>query len=355
MPRRHLADDRMTAHVQDPTMNKTPKHCVFPAAARLALVAALASAAIGASAADAAKPASDAPVAAAKPAAKPAPKPAPKRASFATPQAGVDALVAALRGHDEAALQRLLGADSKRLIDSGDSAADRAAWDKFVADYDAKHEIQMQGDSKAVLSAGASDWPMPIPLVKRNGAWQFDTATGIEELIARRIGRNELDAMQVCLAFVDMEREYAELDRNGDGTLEYTSRLISTKGQRDGLYWETQPGEPPSPAGPRLAEADPNEIASRTALTPYHGYYYRVLTKQGKNAPGGARDYRVNGKLIGGFALIAWPASYLSSGVKTFACNMDAIVYERDFGPNTAAAVAKVTAYDPGPGWSKAK
>jgi hypothetical protein len=332
-------------------MNKTPMHCVLPAAASLALAAALAPAAIGASDADAAKAATSAPVAAAKPAAKPA----PKRASFATPQAGVEALVAALRQHDEAALRRLLGPDSKRLIDSGDSAADRATWDRFVADYDAKHQIQMQGDNKAVLSTGASDWPMPIPLVKRSGAWLFDTAAGIEEIIARRIGRNELDAMQVCLAYVDMEREYAELDRNGDDTLEYTSRLISTKGRRDGLYWETQPGEPPSPAGPRLAQADPDQIASRAALTPYHGYYYRVLTKQGKNARGGARDYRVNGKLIGGFALIAWPASYLSSGVKTFTCNMDGIVYERDFGPNTAAAVAKISAYDPGPGWNKAK
>ena len=336
-------------------MNKTPLHCVLPAVASLALAAALASAAIGVSAADATKAPTAAPVAAAKPAATPAPKPATKRASFATPQAGVEALVAALRQHDESALQRLLGADSKRLIDSGDSAADRAAWDKFVADYDAKQEIQMQGDNKAVLSIGVGDWPMPIPLVKRGSTWMFDTAAGIEELIARRIGRNELDAMQVCLAFVDMEREYAELDRNGDGTLEYTARLISTKGARDGLYWETQPGEPPSPAGPRLARADPRLLTPRDGLTPYHGYYYRVLTKQGKNAPGGARDYCVNGKWIGGFALIAWPASYLSSGVKTFACNMDAIVFERDFGPNTAAAVAKITAFDPGPGWSKAK
>lgn len=327
-------------------MNKSTFPALVPVAGRIGVAVALALAALGSSAADAQKP---------RPAAKAAAKPSAARASFATPQAGVEALVAALRRQDAAALQTLLGPDSLRLIDSGDSAADRAAWERFVADYDARHDLQMQGASKAVLSIGSSDWPMPIPLVKRGGAWVFDTAAGIEELIARRIGRNELATMQVCLAFVDMEREYAELDRNGDDILEYTARLISTKSRRDGLYWETQPGEPPSPAGPRLALADPGQFAPRDGLTPYHGYYYRVLTAQGKNAAGGARDYRVNGKLIGGFALIAWPASYLSSGVKTFSCNMDGIVYERDFGPNTAAAVAKIAAFDPGPGWSKAK
>ena len=319
---------------------------LWPMAGRIGVAAALALAALGSSAADAQKP---------TPAVKAATKPSAARASFATPQAGVEALVAALRRQDAVALQTVLGPESLRLIDSGDSAADRAGWERFIADYDAKHDLQMQGASKAVLSVGSSDWPMPIPLVKRGGVWLFDTAAGIEELIARRIGRNELDTMQVCLAFVDMEREYAELDRNGDDTLEYTARLISTKGRRDGLYWETQPGEPPSPAGPRLAKATPDQLAARTPATPYHGYLYRVLNSQGPHAPGGARDYRIDGNMIGGFALLAWPASWLSSGVKTFKCSMDDIVWERDFGPNTAAAVAKIHSFDPGPGWTKAK
>lgn len=290
----------------------------------------------------------------------PAPsKPAAAKAAsqamvFASPQAGVDALVGALRRKDAAELRRVLGPDSIRLTDSGDDAADREAWGRFVAEYDAKHRIRMQGDAKAWLDIGATDWPMPIPLVKRGSGWVFDTAFGAEELIARRIGRNELDAIQVCEAFIDMQAEYAEVDRDGDGLLAYTDRLISSRGKRDGLYWPTVPGEPPSPAGPRLAQASTSAVAHKPG-TPYHGYFYRVLTRQGKHAPGGARDWSVNGKLIGGIALLAWPASYLSSGVKTFMCAMNGVVWERDFGPDTAAAVAKITAYDPGPGWSKVK
>lgn len=331
-------------------MNKLRMPSLTPLAFRLGLAATLALAAVGASAADAAPNAS--PKAAPKTAAA---KPAAIQAVFASPQGAVEALLTALRNQDAAALQRLFGPDSRRLIDSGDDAADRETWVRFVAEYDAKHQIRMQGEAKAWLDIGATDWPMPIPLVKRTSGWQFDTDAGAEEIIARRIGRNELDAIQVCEAFIDMEREYAEFDHNGDGILEYTARLISTPGRRDGLYWETPPGEPPSPAGPRLAQANPETLASRTEATPFHGYYYRVLTSQGKNAPGGVRDYRVNGKLIGGVALLAWPASYLSSGVKTFTCAMDGIVYERDFGTGTDAAVAKISTYDPGPGWHKAK
>lgn len=325
-------------------MNKFSFPALVPLAGRLGVAVALGLFALGGSAADAPK---SAPAAASKPSAV--------RASFATPQAGVEALVAALRRRDEAALQTLLGPDSQRLIDSGDSAADRAAWERFVADYDVRHDLQMQGASKAVLSVGSGDWPMPIPLVKRGSSWVFDTAAGIEELIARRIGRNELNAMQVCLAFIDMQREYAELDRDGDGLLEYTSRLVSSRGRHDGLYWEVGPGEPPSPAGPWLGRAAPDQLAARTPATPYHGYLYRVLHSQGKHAAGGARDYRIDGNMIGGFAMIAWPAGYLSSGVKTFMCNMDGIVYERDLGPGTDKAVAQISTYDPGPGWSKAK
>lgn len=292
--------------------------------------------------------------AASAPAAKPA-SAAAKQPTFSSPEAGFEALAAALRANDAKQLAKLLGPGHNRIIDSGDSAADRAAWARFVADYDAKHAVQLDGEARAVLSIGSNDWPMPIPLVKRGNGWAFDAAAGEEEIVARRIGHNELDAIQVCLAVIDAEREYAEVDRNGDGILEYTPRLISSPGKRDGLYWPTQPGEPPSPAGPRLAYADPKLKEGGTGSQPYHGYYYRVVTAQGKNAPGGARNYVANGKLIGGIGLVAYPAGYLASGVKTFICNMDGIVYEKDLGPDTKAVATKIKAYDPDSSWAKAK
>ena len=296
--------------------------------------------------------AADAPKA---PAAATAKATVPQRMYFASPEEGFGALIAALRQHDYGAVDRLLGPGHQRITDSGDSAADRAATERFVAEYDARHSIQMDGDAKAFLSAGETDWPMPIPLVKHAGGWAFDADAGEEELVARRIGRNELDAMQVCLAFVDMQREYAALDRNGNGVLEYAARLVSSPGKRDGLYWPAKAGEPASPAGPLLAAANLQPRADKSKPQPFHGYYFRILTSQGANAPGGARSFLVKGKLIGGVALLAWPASYLASGVKSFQCNLDGAIYERDLGPDTSAKVAKITAFDPAPGWSRAK
>jgi hypothetical protein len=292
------------------------------------------------------------PASAAASASAPVKRAAPRQPQFDSPEAGFEALIAALRAENAGQLARLLGPGHQRVVDSGDTEADREAWARFVAAYDAKHAVQLDGDAKATLVTGPDDWPMAIPLVKRGDGWAFDADAGEEELVARRIGRNELDTVQVCLAFIDMQREYAEEDRNGNGLLEYASRLVSSPGKRDGLYWPTEAGEPQSPAGPRLAAADP-KWKSRTQATPYHGYYYRILTAQGKNAPGGARSYVVNGKLIGGIALLAYPARYLSSGVKTFTCNMDGVVYEKDLGPNTAALAAKITAFDPDPSWSR--
>ncbi len=300
-----------------------------------------------ASAADTSKVAASAPAAAKATAAK--------SAVFASPQEGFDALIAALREHDVKALARLFGPGHERISDSGDSTADREAADRFVADYALKHTIQMDGDAKAFVTTGETDWPMPIPMVKHANGWRFDADAGEEELLARRIGRNELDVIQVCLAFADMEREYAEADRNGNGILEYAARLVSSPGKQDGLYWPVKAGEAPSPAGPRLAGANPRQTKAKDAPRPYHGYYYRVLTRQGAHAPGGARDYFVNGRLIGGIALVAWPAGYLASGVKTFICSLDGAVHEKDLGPGTPAKVAKIKAYDPDPTWSPAK
>ena len=316
-------------------------------ACTLTAAATATSAATAASAPSAADKTTSAPPAAAKA--------APKRVYFATPDEGFAALVTALRQPDFKAVDRLLGPGHQRITDSGDSAADREAAQRFVADFDAGHRIELAGDAKALLSVGEADWPMPIPLVKQASGWAFDADAGEEELLARRIGRNELDAMQICLAFVDMQHDYASSDHSGNGLLEYAKRLVSTPGKHDGLYWPAQAGEPPSPAGPRLAAANVQPTAGKSTPKPFHGYYFRILTAQGEHAPGGKRNYIVDGRLIGGVALLAWPASHLSSGVKTFQCSLDGAIYERDLGPDTAARVRKIDAFDPGPGWSRAK
>lgn len=312
-------------------------------ASRLSAALALALACTLAAAADAPKSAAPA-----------ATQPAPKQVYFATPEEGFSALISALRKPDFKAVDRLLGPGHRRITDSGDSVADREAAKAFVAEFDRKHRIDVSGD-QALLSTGETDWPMPIPLVRHAGGWAFDADAGEEELIARRIGRNELDAMQVCLAFVDMQLEYAASDHNGDGLLEYATRLVSRPGRRDGLYWPAQAGQPQSPAGPRLAAANVQPTAGKQSSKPFHGYYFRILTAQGEHAPGGRRDYLVGGRLIGGVALLAWPASYLASGVKTFQCHLDGAIFERDLGPETATLVRSIKAFDPGPGWSRAK
>jgi len=273
-------------------------------------------------------------------------------ATFATPDAGVQLLIAALRANDRPALLALFGSKHSRVVDSGDAAQDAAVWKKFVADYDAKHSVQLDGD-KATLVVGNDDWPTPIPLVKKAGGWQFDAAAGEEEILARRIGHNELNTIQVCLAVIDMQKDYASDDRNNDGVAEYAQRFIASPGKHDGLYWPTKAGEPPSPGGPALAEASA-QGAGRGVPTPYHGYYYRLLKAQGKNAPGGEKSYMVNGRLIGGVGVLAYPAGYLSSGVMTFMCNQDGIVYQKNLGPKTAEIAKQITKYDPDKSWTKA-
>jgi hypothetical protein len=336
-----VAADGAEARTQDRTMNMDR---LMARAASLAAALALSLACVPASAADTPKSTATAGA-----------KAAPKRVYFATPQEGFEALVAALRKPDFKAVDKLLGPGHQRITDSGDSAADREAAQRFVADYDTKHRIDLQGDAQATLSTGESDWPMPIPLVKHAAGWAFDADAGEEELIARRIGRNELDAMQVCLAFIDMQLEYASFDHDGNSLLEYATRLVSRPGKHDGLYWPAKAGEPQSPAGPRLAAANVQPTAGKQSSKPFHGYYFRILTAQGEHAPGGKRNYIVDGRLIGGVALLAWPASYLASGVKTFQCNLDGVIYERDLGPDTATLVRKINAFDPGPGWFRAK
>ena len=281
----------------------------------------------------------------------PAKQSSTQRIYFATPQEGFEALIAALRKDDGKQVARVLGPGHARIVDSGDAAADRKAAEGFIAEYDKKHAVEMEGDAKAFIVTGETDWPMPVPMVKSDAGWTFDSPAGEKELLARRIGRNELDTIQTCLAFVDMQSEYAEADRNGDGLLEYAAHLVSRQGKRDGLYWPTQEGEAPSPGGPLLAEAD--QHYRQGVAAPYHGYFYRVLTAQGKHAPDGAMNYFANKKLIGGVALIAYPAKYRNSGVKTFICSMNSLVYQKDLGPNTARLAKKIKAYDPDETWTK--
>ncbi|HMN77929.1 MAG TPA: DUF2950 domain-containing protein [Burkholderiaceae bacterium] len=275
----------------------------------------------------------------------------PQRIYFATPQEGFDALVAALRKNDDKEVGRLLGPGHAAIVDSGDAAADRDAAAQFVAAYDARHIVQMDGEAKARIATGETEWPMPVPMVKSDAGWSFDAKAGEQELLARRIGRNELDTIESCRAFIDMQDEYAEVDRNGDGLLEYADRIVSSPGKHDGLYWPAREGEPQSPAGPLLADAA--QGYRKGVATPYHGYYYRILTAQGKHAPDGAMSYYANGKLIGGVALIAYPAKYRNSGVKTFICSMSQLVYEKDLGPDTAAKARNIKAYDPDETWTK--
>ena len=217
------------------------------------------------------------------------------------------------------------------------------------------NKIVLESDSQATLVIGDDEWPMPIPLVKSGGRWRFDSRQGEKEILARRIGANELAAIQVCLAIVDAEHEYAAQDRAGDGVPHYAARFVSTPGNHDGLYWETQTDEPPSPLGPLLAAAASEGYTNSEfrTLEPYHGYYYKILTSQGADAPGGAYDYLVKGKMIGGFAVLAYPARYGASGVMSFMVNHEGVVYEKNLGRRTAERAAEITSFNPDASWKK--
>jgi len=225
----------------------------------------------------------------------------------------------------------------------------------FLAAYDAHWDITHKGASVAVLDVGKDDWPLPIPLVKNAAGWHFDTAAGKREILARRIGRNEMAAIQAALAYVDAQRDYASKDR-GDGVLDYAQRFISTPGKHDGLYWETAQNEPASPLGPTFAAARAEGYGfggQQQSPRPYHGYYYRILTAQGPAAKGGAYSYLAGNHMIGGFALVAYPASYRVSGVTSFIVNQDGVIFQKDLGPNTADIASKMNEFNPGPGWTK--
>jgi Protein of unknown function (DUF2950) len=281
---------------------------------------------------------------------------AASRTHFASPETGVTLLVQAARASDTAMLLALLGPEARPLVSSGDEVADRQSRERFVRAYDEAHRLAPGGPDKLVLVVGRDEWPMPIPLVRDAAGWWFDTAQGREEILNRRIGRNELSAVQVCLAYVDAQREYYARDPDGDALLQYAQRFRSRPGKRDGLYWEAAPGEAPSPLGVLVARAEGAGYPARRPgepRIPYWGYYYRILKAQGPHAPGGAYDYVVRGQMIGGFALLAYPAAYGTSGVMTFMVSHDGVVYQKDLGPATAGTARALATFDPDPTWKR--
>jgi len=270
-------------------------------------------------------------------------------AGYASPEQAVNALVAAVRGGQPDAIEGVLGPGSRKLVQSGDPVADQHGRDDFVAAFTQHHAIETQSADRAVLQIGANDWPFPIPLRREGDVWRFDVRAGADEILDRRIGRNELNAINTCLAVVDAERDYASEDPMSRGIAVYARRFVSHAGKKDGLFWPASPGEPQSPLGPLMAEAQAEGYRGRHA--PYHGYYYKILVRQGPHASGGARDYVVKGEMIGGFALVAYPAKWGNSGVMTFMVNQEGIVYEKNLGRTTARIASRLTRFDPDKSW----
>ena len=273
--------------------------------------------------------------------------------AFRTPDEAASALVNAAKAGDMKAFMTVLGPDGEDIVSSGDEVADAETRQKFVAAYDAKHQISFDGDDKATMVIGQEDFPLPIPLVRKDGMWKFDSAAGRDEILFRRIGRNELDAIQACLAYVDAQNEYAEKDRTGAGINTYAQRIISGPGKKDGLYWPASQGEEDSPLGELIAQATQQGYRVGEGRSPFHGYYFKILTKQGAAAAGGELDYVVRGKMIGGFALVAYPAEYRNSGVMTFIVNHAGTVFQKDLGPNTAKLAERMSSFNPDQSWQR--
>ena len=271
--------------------------------------------------------------------------------AFPSPEDAAASLAAAVKTGTRSAIMKVLGNDAENIVESGDDVADAATRQRFLSAYDAKHSIKVEGNKQATLILGADDFPFPIPLVNNKGGWEFDAAAGRLEILYRRIGRNELDAIQTCLAFVDAQNEYAEKDRTGDGVGVYAQRVVSSPGKKDGLFWRDD--RDPSPLGELAAQASAEGYKVGDQTAPYHGYYFRILKGQGPDAPGGAFYYVVKGKMIGGFALIAYPAEYGNSGVMTFMVNHAGTVYQKDLGRRTEIIVKRINLFDPDQTWKK--
>jgi hypothetical protein len=273
--------------------------------------------------------------------------------SFKSPEDAAEALVNAARDNWPKGVIAVLGPDADEIVSSGDKTSDEAMREKFLAAYDAGHEVKKEGDDKAVMIIGKDDFPFPIPLTRKGAAWKFDTATGRLEILYRRIGRNEINAIKASLAYVDAQNEYADKDRTGAGSAIYAQRIVSRPGKKDGLYWPTAPGEEESPLGELVAQASKQGYAIGGERIPYHGYYYKILTRQGPMAAGGEVDYIVRGKMIGGFGLVAYPAEYGNSGVMTFVVNHAGTVFQKDLGEHTTRIAERMTSFNPDQTWKK--
>jgi hypothetical protein len=274
---------------------------------------------------------------------------------FASPQAAIQAFVEAARAGDKESLLAILGPEGDEIISSGDPVADQADRDRFLKAYEDKVELAPEGNDRMEVVLGHDNWPFPIPIVKGDQGWFFDTQAGKEEILNRRIGRNELDTITVCQGYVDAQREYASTDRELDGIIQYAQKVISDPGKRNGLYWEPAEGEAPSPAGPFVARAAAEGYKRSDKPIPFHGYYFRILKAQGPKAAGGAYNYVINGHMVAGFALVAWPADYGASGIMTFVVNQNGIVYEKDLGSKTDKIVQKMTRYNPDETWKRSQ
>jgi hypothetical protein len=283
-----------------------------------------------------------------------APPSMPQR-SFPSAEEAANAFAASLRNHQEADLWAILGPNAEHVISSGDRYADQELQQFFVTLYDQKHTIQQTSPGRAELDIGADDWPLPIPIVESNGRWTFDTKAGEQTIIDRRIGRNELRAIRTLLACVNAQRDYFDRARQATDIGVYATKLLSTPGHQDGLYWPVAEGETESPLGPLVDAAQeagyPGESVGGNQI-PYEGYYFRILTTQGPNSDGGAKNYIQSGQMTGGFALVAWPARFESSGIMTFVVGPDGEIFQKDLGPDTARIAAEMTTFDPDLTWA---
>ncbi len=279
-----------------------------------------------------------------------------KQKTFKSPEEAAKAFINAVKGNDTKELLTILGPAGKEVISSGDEVAGKAWRDRFVKAYEEMNKLVNESDKKVILNVGNEEWPYPIPIVKKGENWFFDTKAGKEEILNRRIGRNELNAIQVCLAYVDAQREYLMEDRDENKLLEYAQKFMSDKGKKNGLYWEAKEGEQESPLGPLIAKAGVEGYTGKRPIgkrNPYHGYHYKILKAQGKNALAGEYDYVVDGKMIGGFALVAYPDEYGNSGVMTFIVNQDGVVYEKNLGRETEKIARAMENFDPDETWKK--
>ncbi len=279
-----------------------------------------------------------------------------KQKVFGSPEEAMKALVETVQADDRKGVLAVLGTEGEDIIDSGDKVQDKNTQDRFVKVYQERVDYVKEKEDRVSVILGNDNWPFPIPIVKRGEGWVFDTKAGREEMLNRRIGRNELSTIRVCLGYVEAQREYASTDREQDGIVQYAQKFASDKYRRNGLYWEAAEGEIPSPLGPFAVKASAEGYRrAGDRPTPYHGYYFKILKGQGKNAPGGAFSYVINGHMVAGFALGAWPAEYAVSGVMTFIVNQNGTVYQKDLGPKTEGIVKAMTLYNPDRTWRRAQ